>query len=108
MAMRRSTTPACRQLLPQALIDYLWRLAGPDDEGVHSFTLSAKYTGGSQVQEILHLHNNFSSWRRVFGYPPVNAVVQVRVDGRRAVMSLAGDAPAPERTGRETGLLCPA
>lgn len=110
MNMQKITTSACQEQLPQVLIDYLWQLAGEGegDTGVHSFVLSPKYVGGGQVQDILHRHNNFSSWRRVFGYPPVQAVVQVQFTGQRALMSLADGAPAPTRVTRGEDLARPA
>lgn len=106
MMLQKTTTAACQNRLPQPLIDYLWRLADESGADAHTFILSAKYTGAGDVQEILHRRGNISSWRRVFGYLPVEAAVRVEVTGHSAVMSLLEEQPAP--AGREGALACSA
>lgn len=108
MITQKVTTAACSSRLPQVLIDYLWQLAGEDDTAGHTFVLSAKYVGAGEVQEILHRQGNYSSWRRVFGFRPVEATVEVRTTGHRTVMDLRGDDPALARNSREEGLPCSA
>lgn len=96
MTIQKQTTAACQNLLPQVLIDYLWQLAGENQARIQTFILSPKYVGTSEVQEILHRRNNFSSWRRVFGYQPVEAVVEVHTTGQAAIMDILVEAPASQ------------
>lgn len=95
MTTLKFATADCKRLLPAVLIDYLWELAADADAETQTFVLSAKYTGTGDVQDILHRRNNFSSWRRVFGYQPVEATVEVRETGFGAIMSLKEERPVP-------------
>lgn len=108
MTMQKWTTDDCKNLLPQVLIDYLWQLADEGGDGRHSFALRIRYEGVGAVQDILYRHNSFSSWRRVFGYQPVEADVEVKIADGRAIMSLQGGSPGPGKAGGEEGWACSA
>lgn len=65
----------CSWRLPEALVSYLGRLAGESDEAEQTFVLSVRHTGVGDVQDILIRRGHVSSWRTVFGYPPVEATI---------------------------------
>lgn len=88
MTTLQFTTADCQNLLPQVLIDHLWKLAAEAGSDTQTFVLSPKHVGVGDVQDILHRHDHFSSWNRVFGYEPVTAVVEVRFTDMGAIMSL--------------------
>lgn len=109
MTMYKFATPECRSLLPQVLIDHLWKLAGAETAEHQSFVLSPKYTGVGEVQDILHRRGRFSSWSRVFGYQPVEAVVEVNITDFGAIMSLKeAPPPRPHAAEKEEGMVCSA
>ena len=88
----RTTSHDVASAMPQALIEYLWNLAGADDraEG-HAFFLTKGQLGGRELQEILHVaEGGCEQLHKVFGFSPVEAVVQIgRRDGE-PWMHLAG------------------
>lgn len=108
MTIQKFATQSCKNLLPKVLVDYLWQLAAESDAATQTFILSPKYEDVGEVQDILHRRSGFSSWRRVFGFQPVEAVVEVRLTGQSAIMALQGEHFAPAEAGRKEELLCSA
>lgn len=78
----------CRRQLPPVLIDYIERLALEGEERSQTFLLTPKQTGSGPVQDILIRCGRTASWRRVFGYEPVRAVVEVFAIGGEWYMAL--------------------
>lgn len=59
--MLKFTTAECQALLPEVLVDHLWKLAGEAGADNQTFILSPKHTGVGDAQVILHRRGNFSS-----------------------------------------------
>lgn len=69
-------SPDVKVLLPDVLIDYLWKLALSDqylEYAVQTFTLSPGELSGQSTQDIFHL----DTLRRVFGVEPVSCKLRV-------------------------------
>ena len=94
-------TKNCEETLPSVLIEYLWKLVSESAEALQTFVLTAKSTGTADVQDILIRRGHSSAWRRVFGYNPVDATIQVSHDNGDSYMSLL---PTPNQTAKETRL----
>ena len=65
-----------RALLPNVLIEYLWKLVFSGKYckcRIQTFTLSPGKLGGKGIQEIFHL----DEIRRVFGFEPVSCKLRV-------------------------------
>ena len=103
MTMSTFTTATCKRLLPEVLIDYLWKWAAESGAETQTFVLSALEFGTGEVQDILHRRNGLSSWRQVFGYQPVEATVEVHISRFGATMSLKEDNAAPADTSHRKG-----
>lgn len=93
----------CSWRLPQTLVEYLGRLAAESAEAVQTFVLSVRHTGMGDVQDILIRRGNTSSWRTVFGYPPVEATVLASRAGDdiRLALEHGEKEQAPDFCGRE-------
>lgn len=101
MTMPTFTTAECAQRLPRVLVEYLWRLAAESGADVQTFILSTQYVGVNDVQDILYRRDGFSSWRRVFGFEPVEATVEVRITEAGAIMSLKEENEVHDIAGEE-------
>lgn len=93
MAVLTFVTAECKDLLPESMVGFLWRLAEQNGAEHQQFILSRKYTENGEAQDILHRAGKMSSWRRVFGGEAVEAAVEVRTTDYGVIMSLA-QAPA--------------
>lgn len=71
-----------KKILPEALIDYLCKLAAREDLQAYksqSFILEPRKLGGRNVLDIFHLcdFDRSKECRRVFGIEPVDCKLQV-------------------------------
>lgn len=89
MNILKFATAECQTLLPQVMVDYLWKLAAENAPETQTFVLSGKDTGVGPLQEILHRRPGHSEWFQVFGYEPVDAAIEVRFTDLGAIMSVS-------------------
>lgn len=88
-----SVSPEVEALLPDALIDYLWKRALCEEWQNHEkqlFLLQSGELGGRKMQDIYHTCycGNSMDTRRVYGVEPVNCTLQVFNSQNRYQMSL--------------------
>lgn len=88
MKMIKITSPDCMKLLPKVLIDYLWKLAINNETETQVFTLKTKVLGDSGIQEIYHSWDVYSSKQQVFGFDPVETVIEVNINKSTSIMTL--------------------
>ena len=82
------TTEECMALLPKVLLDYIWKLVAERNVAKQIFVLTRKQTGCGDFQDILIRRNQYSSWRSVFGYEPLNVTIEVTRQGKDYAMAL--------------------
>ncbi len=75
--MKKFVTNRCRALLPGVLIDYLWQLTHESEAPRQKFVLTAFPNSRGERQEIAIYRGNESSWRSVFGFNAIDAIVKV-------------------------------
>lgn len=89
-------SPEVRALLPDVLIDYLWKLALCENwRGLaeQRFVLEAGELGGRDVQDILHAggQRTAADTRRVYGVEPVDCTLLVLRAGSGHRMTLCAN-----------------
>lgn len=77
-----SVSPGIKFMLPDVLIEYLWKLALGDSWQTYEsqlFILEPGELSGRKIQDIYHICNcnNSIDTRRVYGVEPVNCKLQV-------------------------------
>lgn len=82
MIANATVAPGVSKLLPDVLIEYLWKLVFFEEQCAGEsqlLTLRARKLGGGDVQDIYCERNEGASrdCRRVFGVEPVNCRLQV-------------------------------
>ena len=87
------TSPETKAILPDVLIEYLWKLVlnGKRDACEKQlFMLQSGKLSGRDIQDIYHIcdHSNLPDIRRVYGVKPVNCMLQVIYSGNDYQMQL--------------------
>lgn len=77
-----SVSPDIKAILPEVLIEYLWKLVlreGWQDYEKQLFTLEAGELSGRNIQDIYHIcdYSNLIDKHRVYGVEPINCKLQV-------------------------------
>ena len=78
-----------RKLMPEVAIDFLRGIVACD-ETIRTIRLFPVELSSDYVQEIVYENRGGTARRRVFGFPPVRARLNVLRDAGEVVMRLAG------------------
>lgn len=93
----KHTSKMCTTFIPSELIEHLWNVVEIYDENRYIFVLSSRRLGDGMVQDISIFIGDTSSNHTIYGYKPVNFMLEVIKTGDDYTMSLIPS----EKTARE-------